>query len=101
MAPEDWVRNLQRDSDGHLPATPDLLVQSLSDYGKGQRVIADHSDRLRYCYEFKTPLVYDGIRWSIDRAGAGRALVQDTMLKFSRRHCRAATRPSCHSPPSL
>src|SRR5262249_34958720 len=46
--------------------SPDLLTQHFSDYGNSRRLIALQGQDMRYCYEFKKWLVWDGRRWAID-----------------------------------
>jgi putative DNA primase/helicase len=76
-----WIAKLQTNARGHLPAFPDLTVQTFNDYGNGLRFLAVYGDDVRYCPEFKTELVFDGMRWLIDRAQAARSLAQDVMVQ--------------------
>jgi P4 family phage/plasmid primase-like protien len=65
-------------------AYPDLIWQHFSDYGNAQRLIALYGDRLRYCHDMNTWLVYDGKRWAVDHADRARDIAQQTLLEFAR-----------------
>jgi putative DNA primase/helicase len=63
---------------------PNLIVQLFNDYGNGQRLIALHGDRMRYCHALNSWVVYDGKHWEVDRRDPARVITQETMLKFAK-----------------
>lgn len=48
----------------------DLAQRFQTDLGNSERLVARHGSDLRYCYDFGKWLVWDGVRWGIDRNGA-------------------------------
>jgi putative DNA primase/helicase len=47
----------------------DLALRFKTDLGNSERLIVRHGRDLRYCFDFGKWLVWDGVRWAIDRNG--------------------------------
>ncbi|MFZ0520345.1 MAG: phage/plasmid primase, P4 family [Candidatus Acidiferrales bacterium] len=71
----------------------DLRLQPLNDYGNALRLLALHSDDLRYCPPMKKWLRWDGRRWVIDDSDQVRKLAQDVMVCFVQQAFRASDKP--------
>ena len=53
-----------------------------TDLGNSERLINRHGRDLRYCYDFGRWLIWDGIRWAIDRNGAAFDKAKQTARKM-------------------
>lgn len=53
-----------------------------TDLGNSERLIARHGRDLRYCYDFGKWLVWDGVRWAMDRDGVALDKAKDTARKM-------------------
>ena len=53
-----------------------------TDLGNSERLVARHGGDLRYCYDFGKWLVWDGVRWAVDRDGAALDKAKDTARKM-------------------
>ena len=61
---------------------PNLLEFGLHDTGNAERLIALYGQDLRYSYDFKKWLVWDGRRWAINKVGRANKLAKETMVKL-------------------
>lgn len=52
---------------------------NLTDYGNAERFVARHRGNVRYCYAWRSWLVWDGRRWKIDDGGGVRRLAKETV----------------------
>jgi putative DNA primase/helicase len=52
--------------------------ETCTDAGNGERFIAEHGDHVRFVYPWKSWLVWDGRRWSIDRDGSTERYAMET-----------------------
>lgn len=60
------------------PARTPAQTFNTSDIGNGERLIHLYGQNLRYCYTWKSWLVWDGKRWAKDGQGQAEALAKDT-----------------------
>jgi putative DNA primase/helicase len=42
---------------------------NLTQLGNAQRLVALHGQDIRYCFQWKSWLVWDGTRWAVDNIG--------------------------------
>jgi len=49
---------------------PVVKYYDLNDYGNGQRLVDTYSDKIKFCNEWKTWMVYNGHRWVEDTYGS-------------------------------
>jgi putative DNA primase/helicase len=61
---------------------PDLLSQTCTDAGNAERLIALWGSDLRYCHEMGKWLVWDAMRWAVDKTGQARKLAARSMFGF-------------------
>jgi putative DNA primase/helicase len=61
-----------------------LLRFELSDAGNADRLVESSGNDLRYCYETKTWLAWDGRRWRVDEGQRSRALMEKTIRRYIR-----------------
>lgn len=52
---------------------------NLTDVGNAQRLVYRHGHNIRYCYLWKSWLVWDGKRWALDQSGAIYRLAKDAV----------------------
>lgn len=83
-------------SNGHAPAVAspahagegspavNILDHLLNDHGNACRIADLYGADLRYCYDTKCWLVWDGMRWAVGDIGQARQLAKQTMLEFLR-----------------
>jgi len=50
-----------------------------TDLGNAERFIAQHGDDVRYCYPWRTWLVWTGVRWERDESGKVERLAKETV----------------------
>jgi putative DNA primase/helicase len=76
--------NRQRDANLDAGAVDDAKLARLfqTDLGNSERLVARHGRELRYCYDFGKWLVWDGVRWAIDRDGAALDKAKETARKM-------------------
>jgi len=60
-------------------AVPEAGRFHLTDLGNSERLVAQHGERLRYCYAWNKWLVYDEGYWRADRPGLVVALAKETV----------------------
>lgn len=60
----------------------DVLRFRFTDIGNAERLIACFGDRIRYCTEWKTWLVWDGSRWRADTSREVHRLAKHTIRSF-------------------
>lgn len=60
----------------------DLALRFQTDLGNSERLIVRHGRDIRYCFDFCKWLVWDGVRWAIDRDGAALDKAKDTARKI-------------------
>lgn len=53
-----------------------------TDLGNSERLVARYGHDLRYCYDFGKWLVWDGVRWALDRTGAALDHAKETARKM-------------------
>ena len=53
-----------------------------TDLGNSERLVARYGHDLRYCYDFGKWLVWDGVRWALDRTGAALDQAKETARKM-------------------
>lgn len=53
-----------------------------TDLGNSERLVARYGHDLRYCYDFGKWLVWDGVRWALDRTGAALEHAKETARKM-------------------
>lgn len=63
---------------------PSLLTQLFNDTGNAERFVALHRNSVRYCYVFKSWLIWDGRRWARDESERVRQLAKSTVVEFLR-----------------
>jgi putative DNA primase/helicase len=64
-----------KDAENHRlelrPATPDQHVpppgRALTDLGNAERMVRQHGGRIRWCEEWRRWLIWDQVRWAVDR----------------------------------
>jgi len=61
---------------------PNLLRQGFHDAGNAERLEAIHGRDLRYCYEFRKWLIFDGQRWVRDTHGIAEKWAKETIVSF-------------------
>jgi len=61
---------------------PDLLCYPHTGTGNAERLVAIFGDRIRYCVEWKTWLIWDGTRWKPDRSREIQRLAKYTIRMF-------------------
>ncbi len=64
--------------------TQKLLRQGFHDAGNAERLEAVHGRDLRYCYEFRKWLIFDGRRWVPDTQGVAEKWAKETIVSFLR-----------------
>jgi P4 family phage/plasmid primase-like protien len=52
---------------------------NLTDLGNSERFVAQHGEYVRYCYPWRTWLVWTGVRWERDEAGWVHRLAKETV----------------------
>lgn len=84
----------QRFSDGDHPVTDDEIEDianwvdtkdrsyALSDLGNAERFIEQHSEDVRYCYEWDKWLVWDGRRWKVGDQASLMRLAHSTVISI-------------------
>jgi putative DNA primase/helicase len=70
-----------RTAGGTGPAEPPLPY---SDYTNARAFVQDHGERLRYCYPWKTWLVWTGTHWQRDTSGEVIRLAKQTIKRLAR-----------------
>jgi putative DNA primase/helicase len=55
--------------EGRLARVGDPAELKCTDFGNAERLVLRYGQDLRYCYPWKTWLVWDGQRWAMDRTG--------------------------------
>jgi len=60
--------NLANNGNGTGPATGGAEIHN-TDLGNARRLVRQHGDDLRYCFPFKSWLVWDRTRWVLDNTG--------------------------------
>jgi putative DNA primase/helicase len=66
----------------HAAGPPDLMPFHFADSGNAERLVALHGADMRFCFDFKKWLIWDGRRWAIDRTGRAVKLAKETMISF-------------------
>jgi putative DNA primase/helicase len=61
---------------------PDLIAFHFADAGNADRLVAVHGADMRYCFDFKKWLIWDGRRWAVDQTGRPLKLAKQTMIAF-------------------
>ena len=69
---------------GEGSGTGNILDHLLNDHGNACRIADLYGSDLRYCYDTKSWLVWDGMRWAVGDIGQARQLAKQTMLEFLR-----------------
>lgn len=54
----------------------------LTDLGNAKRLVVQHGENFRYCYAFKSFLVFDGARWRPDDVGQMAAWAKETVMSI-------------------
>src|SRR5262249_21306737 len=67
-----------------MSASPDLLPYLRNDHGNSQRLIAMFATDLRYCFEMRKWLAWDGRRWKPAANGQAYRLAKRAMVEFVR-----------------
>lgn len=71
-----------------------LLYFHHNDYGNAMRLIHEHGKDVRYCYDFKKWIVWDGERWAKDGAEEVKRLTQRVILRFLQQAVEATNQPA-------
>ena len=82
-----YVNGHANGTNGHAGSAPqqgNLLDHLLNDHGNACRIADLYGEDLRYCYETKTWMVWDGMRWANGDIGQARQFAKQTMLEFLR-----------------
>lgn len=81
---------------GHEAVNPELKPQEVdvpgrpcTQLGNAERLIDQYGDRLRYCYDWKTWLAWDGKRWRKDNIGQVVAWAQQVVRNINREAAEA------------
>ena len=77
---------------GEGSGTGNILDHLLNDHGNACRISDLYGSDLRYCYDTKCWLVWDGMRWSVGDVGQARQLAKQTMLEFLRVAVKSGSR---------
>jgi len=55
------------------------VCRPLTELGNAERFVAQHASSVRYCYDWRAWLVWDGIRWKRDAGAEVRQLAKETV----------------------
>ena len=58
------------------------LVQSASDTGNAERLLALHGALLLYCPPWRKWLIWNGAKWALDERDKVRELIRETIVEF-------------------
>ena len=58
------------------PKTPDF---NLTDLGNAERLVHHASSKIRYCHAWKSWLIWDGTRWSVDKTDQVRQIAKEVV----------------------
>jgi len=83
------VRRATAEEEGSAVDEAHLATFFQTDLGNSERLVARYGRDLRYCYDFGKWLVWDGVRWALDRTGAALDQAKETARKML---AEAATR---------
>ncbi|HOW62161.1 MAG TPA: phage/plasmid primase, P4 family [Candidatus Contendobacter sp.] len=81
-AESDPVRRATAEERGGAVDEAHLATFFQTDLGNSERLVARYGRDLRYCYDFGKWLVWDGIRWALDRTGAALDQAKETARKM-------------------
>jgi putative DNA primase/helicase len=79
---------------GSMNGKGDPLGYLLNDHGNACRIADLYGDDLRYCYETKSWLVWDGTRWCAGDTGQAMQLAKLAMLEFLKTAIRRGNKES-------
>jgi len=54
----------------------------LTDLGNAERLVALHGNDLRYCHAWKSWLIWDGVRWVVDRSNKVKLKAKETVRRI-------------------
>jgi putative DNA primase/helicase len=60
----------------------DLRFFRQTDVGNAQRLVTAYCDKIRYCFAFRSWLIWDGKRWAWDESGQIIELAKDTIVQM-------------------
>jgi putative DNA primase/helicase len=72
---------LHSSTNGTASSTPEF---HLTDLGNAKRVVQRHGEDMRFCFDWKQFLIWDGQRWGVDDTGAAVRMVKDTQQALHR-----------------
>lgn len=81
-AESDPVRRATAEEEGSAVDEAHLATFFQTDLGNSERLVARYGRDLRYCYDFGKWLVWDGVRWAMDRDGAALDKAKTTARKM-------------------
>lgn len=76
------VRRAIAEEEGNAVDEAHLAAFFQTDLGNSERLVARYGHDLRYCYDFGKWLVWDGVRWALDRTGAALDHAKETARKM-------------------
>jgi putative DNA primase/helicase len=79
--PSDNVVHISANGRGSTQPPPG---NTLTDLGNSERFVRDHGETVRYCYPWRTWLVYTGTNWERDEAGRVHRLAKETVRSIYR-----------------
>ena len=84
LAAAESVRRTTADAEERCGAVDEAHLATFfqTDLGNSERLVARYGHDLRYCYDFGKWLVWDGVRWALDRTGAALDQAKETARKM-------------------
>ena len=74
------VKNIIDSAYRYEPST--LNIFNATDLGNAKRLVAQHGDKIRFCFAWKKWLIWDGKSWHIDNNGQILRLAKDTVKRI-------------------
>ena len=65
----ELVRDVARRNEGDGGDSPEVRAPAFTDKGNGERLAKKHGHELRFCTDWNRWLIWNGIRWAVDKTG--------------------------------